>query len=849
MVGGAGGRSLLGPLAAAIVAVLLALAQAESLGPVPRMWCSFLLVLVLPGAAVSLLRLGGGLDLWERIALSFLGSLMVLVAAGLLCLAAGWGLRQLAWLIPAATILIALPATLARRRPGESTEGASGGSGARSSRAAHFLVAALLLLAVALSSNLSGEMGASTDSFDHLATIGEIRDTGKLTPLTAFYKHPEASLPDPRKGLFHAGLAAMSLYSGQDPVQVWVWLPGALLPLTLLIVFCLGRALTGSTAGGVVSAVFWISCFGGAGSRLPAQIGYAHNVSEIASWVLILMLIKYAGGERGRLALLSAIGLAACCFVHISAIVLALAAWGCLLVTAIVLGGRARRPLGAAIGRVGILWLALGVPAAGAKVLLSYAPANPIQLQSQNLLYLTDSLYVVNPMWICSWLGIPGIMSIALALWPAFRTGGLPGRLYMVGATLLPVAVVLNPVLVPVFYSVIGYLVERFAWVVPYPYLLAFTFMAAAGRVRSGQGILGRGGAAAVALAILAAVASAGLSRVEKMSSQGISYKGWAPALEYLDKHVEEPAVVASDMLTSYSIPALTRHYIVSTLHQHGSPNDPRGLERIVALNRIMNPYSDPDLLSRTLAEHEVDYILVNKTFDGRRRLYFSEVDPAALQRLDEELACLPEVFRETFRAKGLGLYSVDRDSLGALGRWSRPRPPYVLPPGREPGGTGVNEVFEGKIELVSVELSDRAPQRGGRIDITCYWRRAVEDLELDLPWVVQVRIQRDYEKGPLYSPAYGKVYRNVLQLLRGERYRWRRPHLPAGGAFPPPMWGDSVIVDRSHIPIPRWLEPGEYEITVSIGREPVYPTFTLRDFLRDDDRYSGITAGVIEVR
>lgn len=857
IAGSDGGRSSTGLLIAAIVLLCLTIAWAKVLPASLRMWSALLLVVLLPGAAISFSRLGRGLDMWERVAASFVGGLVVLVAAGLVSHLAGWGLRGVVWLVPASTIFIALagwafggawpaPAGGVSREEETGKPGPESNGGSRRGRMA---IGAFMLLAVLFTSTLSGEMGPGTDAFDHLATIREIRDTGELFPLTTSYKYPEAPLPDPRKGLFHAGLAAMCVYTGLDPVEVWIWLPRALLPVALLVVVCLGRVLTGSVAGGVISAVLWLCCFGGPGSRLPVQVGYAHNVSEIASWVLILMLVKYAGGGRRRLVAFSAVGLAACCFIHISVVVLTLAAWGCFLAAAVVLGGEYRCSLGGAIGRAGLLWLVLAVPAATTKALMSYAPANPIQLQSQNLLYFTDSLYVVNPMWIYSWLGTPGVLSVVLAVWLAFQRVEAPRRLYLVGASVIPVLVVLNPLLVPAFYSVVGYLVERFTWVVPYPYMLTLALLFSFNRLRRSGGRTSKLVAGAMALVVVGSVSGTAASRYAGHRASSASYEDWLPALEYLREEVKEPAVVASDMLTSYSIPAFTKHHIVSTLHQHGSPNDPGGVDRVVALIEIMNPYADPAVLKRKLKDREVDFMLVNRTFDRRIRLYFTEVVPSLLDKLDRRLREHPEVFRKVFTEGELSLYAVDR---AALDDWS-PEPtggaPYTLDPGEEIRGGPVGEVFEESIELVSVDIGADSAERGDELGITCYWRTVINKPSFDLPWVVQIRIQRDYHKGVLYSPSFSKVYRRALEFVTGERFRWRQSHLPAEGVFPPLMWGEATIVDKAGIRIPGWMKPGEYEVTVSIGREPVYPTFRLRDFLRDDDRYSGVTVGTVEVR
>jgi hypothetical protein len=839
--GGPAGRSPIGLAIAVLVPICLLCASADALPTHLRLWASFLLIAVLPGAGLAFCGGCRGLNQWEKAAAAFVGSLVVLVAVGLVCNAADWGLGAFVWIVPTAGVVISLAGWRYGPRRGE-TAGEE-----YATRRFHILAAAVVLVSLLGGLGLSGEMGAATDAYDHLATVREIRDNGELFPLSAFYKYPEAPLPDPRKGLFHAGLAAMCHYCGEDPETVWIWLPKALLPLTLLIVFCLGRTLTGTSPGGVLCAVLWVLCFGGPGSRLLVQLGYAHNVSEIASWVLILLLLKHVSGGRARLVAFSAVGLAATCFVHISAIVLALAAWGCFLL-AVLLTAPARKAYAGRLAGAGVIWLILGVPAATVKLLMSYAPANPIQLQSQNLLYLTDSLYTVNPMWVYSWLGTPGALAVIFGVWLAVRRGKTPGTLYMAGAALVPVLIVLNPLLVPLGYSVIGYIVERLTWVVPYPYILAFGLLEFDRRIRARGHFLLRAGAAVLALLVTHAVLTAAHSRYNKLRSNAVSYADWRPAIEFLRENVADESVVASDMLTSYSVPAFTKHHIVSTLHQHGSPNDPKGVDRIVALVQIMDPDVAPQILKRRLMEYEVDYVLVNSSFDRRRRLYFTEIDPASFARHDSSLSRRGYIFSEVFRAGGLSLFAVDREALDSWSPGPGAPAPYFLADGAKPAGRRINEVFDGQVKLLSVTLQEDPVQKDEGMEITCYWQGAVERLTFDLPWVVQVRLQREYPKGRFYSESYSKVYRKILGALTGENYRWRASHLPAGGAVPPSVWGNSVVVDRAVVPLPGWLKPGAYDVTVSIGQEPVYPIFRLGDYLRDDDRYSGVVVGSVEV-
>jgi hypothetical protein len=849
-----GGLPSLGLLIAPAAVLCILVASAAWLGPQTRMWAAFIAVMLLPGAPLVLLSLNRSLGPMEKLAASFVGSLVVLAAASLFSHALGWELTGVLWFIPVATVLSGLAQWYSSRGShssgGDDDRDRAGAACDRfPTQAVRCMTWSLLAIAIVWSGRLSGEVGPGTDAFDHIATVREINATGNLFPLTAWYKYPEAPLPDPRKGVFHVGLAAICRYSGQDPVDVWVWLPRALLPVVLLIVFCLGRTLTGSWAGGWLAALFWVLCYGGPNSSLPTQVGYAHNVSEAASWLLIMMMVKYAAGGGRELILASAVGLVACCFVHVSAFVLLLVAWGCLLASVLVLGGDRRRKLAVRLGRVGLVWLVFGLLAAVTKILMSYAPANPVQLQNQNLLYWTSSLYTVNPMWVFGWLGLPGVLAAALALGLAFKSAGAPGRLYLVGACILPLAIVVNPLAVPLLYSIVGYLVERFVWVVPYPHMLALAAVSSYRRVILLRGLLPRLAVALLLIVVVASVVQTAGSRAAVSKEKPLREISWKPALEYLQASVDTASVVASDLLTSYSIPAFTRHRVVSTLHQHGSPNDPRGSDRIVALAEIMGPDTPGETLKERLLDQEVDYIMVNESFNGRLLLHYAEVDPVSLGRLRDKLKRVPRVFREVYDSGGVTIFAVDRK---ALSRWE-PKdsgmPPYLLPAGAKPPGKPIDKLFGGQVELLSVELPGAPVSAGEPFQIICFWQSKAERLEFDIPWVVQIRIQRDYPKGRFYSPAYSKVYRKCLEMVKGESYRMRASHLPARGAFPPSLWGDYIIKDVAEVTVPRDMSTGTYELTVSIGRQPIYPNLTMRDLLRDDDQYSGVAVGTLSVK
>jgi hypothetical protein len=262
----------------------------------------------------------------------------------------------------------------------------------------------------------------------------------------------------------------------------------------------------------------------------------------------------------------------------------------------------------------------------------------------------------------------------------------------------------------------------------------------------------------------------------------------------------------------------------------------------------IMNPNSPARALKERLIDQEVDFVLVNESLDKRKLLNYAEVDPIALMELKDRLAGKPGIFHEVYEGEDATIFAVDRN---ALLEW-RPRdaapPPYILPRGASPPGLQVGEIFDDKVELLSVDFPRHHVKAGEAFEVTCYWQSRVKKLEFDIPWVVQIRMQRDYPKGTFYSPAYSKLYRKVLELIKGEGYRRRWAHLPARGVIPPSLWGDFVIKDVAVIHVPRWIIPGTYELTVSISRQAVYPNLNISDLLRDDDQFSGVSVGSVVI-
>ena len=103
------------------------------------------------------------------------------------------------------------------------------------------------------------------------------------------------------------------------------------------------------------------------------------------------------------------------------------------------------------------------------------------------------------------------------------------------------------------------------------------------------------------------------------------------------------------------------------------------------------------------------------------------------------------------------------------------------------------------------------------------------------------VRFDTDFEKGPLYNPRCGKIYRKIVEKTRGERYRFRIDRLPRKGIYPPDKWEPGkVIKDIFEVEIPKDIAPGTYTISIRLDIPPHVSNLRLKDFLSDQDFYDG---------
>jgi len=334
----------------------------------------------------------------------------------------------------------------------------------------------------------------------------------------------------------------------------------------------------------------------------------------------------------------------------------------------------------------------------------------------------------------------------------------------------------------------------------------------------------------------------------------------WESLLQRVDAEIDSPAVILSDPVTSYAIPAFTRHYTVAVLHQHASPADSLGLARLAACRDVLSPYLGTGEKARACRRFGVEYVLVNTGLSRVIDLHFCHVDPvlAWQQRraLEEDAALFERV--ADYGPKG-ALFRVRRERLDAMCG-------IVTPGERVPIARTTEQAAEGVllrtlpatarpvppdttagITLAAVELGAPRVTRGDSVAVTLYWRRV--GAPPPVPAVTQLSIETRAPRGPLASAALSRIDRILVQQRRRQVYRSRTPSSPLRGAFGIEHWPrDRFVVDRTWLVVPARAAPGMYAVKVSWDAPIYMPNARLAEYLSDAAAHPGLTLGSLEI-
>ena len=713
------------------------------------------------------------------------------------------------------------------------------------------LVAALV--AGAHCAQLGTPVSYYSDSPDHIGTIRRMMAGGDAFPTDAFFKDAGAMGADPRKGLWHPCVALIATLAHVDPLVAWRGLAALLAPLFVLTAAGFAFLIGGSFAAAVGAWALLLTYGGSLGAQYLREAVFATKLADQLALATITAVL-FDLDVRSRSTRLAAVGLAlGAVAAHVFpalqfAVVFAALGVGLLV---------RDRGISPALRRLAVTAAALALaclPYLLWRARLSYAPNNIIHLEPQGLLQLWPGATVISVGVLWDWLGGAWLL-FPLSWWAYAKHAQKPAVLMLLTTSVAVMMLLFCPPLVALLHPKLGYLLMRFVWLLPLSGAIAFAMDRVVADSRAGGAW--RRLRAALVMLILLALLRAPLADAAHVllhpqdaadHDAAVSVERWRGALAWIDTHLPAGSVVLSDPATSYSIPMMTRQYVVTLVDQHSSPNDSLALTRILEARDALSPYAGWARTREVVARHSVTAIALNDRFAEVPRLDFWAPDHgwflAARARLDAQ----PAAFRRRYDSGDFVVYEVDRAALDSLVRSAPDGParPYVRTyvPSRD--GVAVR-VGDDAPALQGIRLSVQQAQPGDTLSALLEWR-ALGALRAG-SYDVAMRFDRPLPGGTQWPSWCAKPMRKLIEKQHHERYRFRIDHIPTDGDYGVDLWHtDQVVRDSVPIVVPRDVAAGDYQVQVRMLRQPHYPNYRLSDYFLDHDYYSGIPVGTLRI-
>ncbi|MFN8548566.1 MAG: hypothetical protein U0527_11555 [Candidatus Eisenbacteria bacterium] len=740
-----------------------------------------------------------------------------------------------------------------------------------------------------------GSLGTVHDSLDFVAFVHRMLLTDRVDLAVAAYPDGGNLAPDPRRAAFHLAAAFVCRLSGVAPTDLWRALPTLLAPLALWVFFVTTRRVLRSHR----AAAFGTFAFALATlfdrDRFLQNLGYASRVgwvySLVALWAVALWLDVTRADElpppdwrpfspprRGRaLLLVAALAAPILVGVHI------LSALQCLLALLALTWSWAfflrepqpvRRtllllPVASGLALVPLLLLQVG---------RTYSSANPLFDHPQGLLMLGGPLAVLGPTALARWFGWPGLLGVIVGLLALRHARWDRGAAFLFGSTAVMLLVVLNPLAVAIVEKAKAHSVLfRVMYVAPiYP---ALGWLADWARARAKRPTPRRGLAVLVTAGIVLAFALqiAGALRFwGEGPGRHVAFEENLPlrrALAALDAMEADARTVASDPITSYEIPAYTRHYVLCPYNQHSSPADDKAIARTYDASAILKPLVSPAQTWRRIEAYDVRYVLLNQTYPRYFRSYLSFVSPSTFPAQKAKFDAEPDRYTLDYGEDSIWIYRVRREAGPPRDEAAWCPAPVVsgeAPPSRDSlrvlaASDAANRSREELARALRIQPSSIAPadgleliglvfadsnggryRPGGFVHLRSYWRQRGP---VTLPVEAFLRAEAITGDAKLDHPLFGRLYRAWREARRGEVLRFGRMHQPLEVWYPPYLWDEGAVYrDDYWLPIPTQAPPGRYRLRVHLAVTPYAENLALTDLISVRDSFDGPVVDEFEV-
>jgi hypothetical protein len=784
------------------------------------------------------LMAGGAERRKEPLALAFPLSAAVLFLPILIGEITGLGTRPFAWLVRLLLLSAAIVLVRSIRK----------GSGRVA--APHPLLLAVAIGAGIFACARGSLVTLPSDALDHLAVLREIQATGEVSPTTSYYAESTDLRLDARRGFVFPAAAAAGSLAGADARAVYDALPGIVAFFFVLSFYALARETLGGGAASALALLYAVLSF--EGGILGTWFGRASSPALFAApalWCAILLVYVSSRGDGIRPLPLALTGFALM-GIHLFAAVTALLLGGLFLLGLLFLrGGRgdAKNAL------FSLCYLGLGfLPIGIWRVVKTYPPVDPIHTHLQGVLWVTDRLYAANPFLAFDRLGLFALLAFPLSLLLIGRARSSRADLFLVATTLFPLLLVLNPLLVPLLVPVVGYLLARILWFGGNYLVLGRLVADWGGAMRRKKRLVARAGAA-LAIVVLngffamslwardATEIGSRLTATPKNLKDSPRPEGWADLFSYMEKNLPPRAVVAADPISGYMIPACTPQKTVAVMEQHGSTGDPLAPDRVLDMVRAASPFVSERDTAGILRRWNADYVLVNFRVSAPVTSFYASIDPSLYEAALEKFRSAPARYRE--------LYGSDRCHLFAFESEGEAGPADSLPVLKAAVDSlplfarRVDHAFPNGIRLEAAAVAPDTIRAGERVLVTCYWTK-VSDPPDRLPYKVYYRLVR-----PAGAQPESKWGRKAEEIRTGRTHRARTMRNLLKGALPPEDWpAGARLADTADWTVPASLEEGSYDLEVALRRSPLVGDFHLKDFLSEEDSFSGVAVARITV-
>ena len=714
------------------------------------------------------------------------------------------------------------------------------------SRAAVVVILLAAALALVHGAQLGTPVSYYTDSPDHIGTVRRMLAEGDAFPTDAFFRDAGSAGADPRKGLWHAGVALVCALSHTDPLPTWRLLAALLAPLFVLNAATFASRLGGGFAAAAGAWGLLLTYGGGLGTQYLREAVFSTKLADQLALATLaaLMVDLEVRSIRSRVAVAGlALGTLAA---HVFGAVQFTVTFGA-LAAGLLVRDRAFSPMLRRLAGTALWCAGAATPYLAWRALSAYAPANIIHTEPQGLLELAPGVTVVSFGVLWDWLGPPWLLfPLSFVAWA--RDARRTVVLCLLTTTVAVGVLLFCPPVVAILRPRLGYLLMRLPWLLPASAAAAFLAVTLRDAWVARRWWVSVAAAAALALALagpcvdaVRAFTAPGRVRARETAA---SVERWRDALEWMERRLPAGTVVLSDPATSYSIPMLTRHWVTALADQHSSPNDPLALERILDARDALDPYASWERTAAVVRRWGATAIALNGRFDTVPGLDYWAPSRAWYLAARARFDRAPAAFERLYDSDDFTVYGVRRAQLDALhgGDTTRPFVRALL------AGEANRRLGMGLPDLISLNLAERRAARGDTVHGLLEWRA-----ERPLPpgsYVVAVRFDRPLPAGVAAGPgSLSKVWRKLVERRTQARYRFRADHLPTDGAYGVDRWtANEVVRDSFRIVVPADVAPGDYVVRVTMRREPHYPNLRLRDLLSDDDVLNGIEMARLHV-